>query len=61
MAQSEVVEAFSATLWGAAEDVGEEADAGLLVGAEIGFNEPLCGLLNAKYEEVWKKLKLTHA
>lgn len=41
MAESEVVETFPSTFWGAAEDVGEQADAGLLVGAEIALNKSL--------------------
>ena len=47
MAESEVVEAFPSAFRGAAEDVGEEADAGLLVGAEVGLYQTLLNELDS--------------
>jgi hypothetical protein len=41
VAESEVVEALAAALGGQAEDLGEEADAELLVVAVVGFYEAL--------------------
>ena len=41
MAESEVVKAFPSAFRRAAEDVGEEADASLLVTAEVGLYQAL--------------------
>lgn len=45
-AEGEVVEAFAAALGGEAEDLGEEADAELLVVAVGGLDEALVGYVN---------------
>lgn len=48
VAEGEVVEALAAALGGDAEDVREEADAELLIGADVGLDEALEGNVSCR-------------